>query len=135
MRLRLLPLVPLVPFAVLALAACDGGGTEPPPPPGGDYNAVLQGPTSAESAALLELTGTGIEDVSSLTSVVYSSPVSGGRRVVLVRGTPGALEFRVRMAPGNEPPAARVVELAGGDDQLRTSLTGYQVAFTRAAAP
>lgn len=122
----------LAPLALLALAACDGGGgTEPPPPPGGNYDAVLQGPTNAESAALLELTGTGIEEVGSLTAAVFSTPVNGGQRVVLVRGTPGAIEFRVRVAPGNEPPTARIVELAGGDDQLRTPLTGYQVTFTR----
>lgn len=119
---------------LLALGACgDGGGTEPPPPAGGDYTAVLQGPTNTESAALLELTGAGIEDVQSLTSTVFSNPVSGGRRVVLVRGTPGTIEFRVRMAQGSPAPTARVVELAGANDQLRTPLTGYQVTFTRAA--
>lgn len=124
----------LIAPVLLALGACDrGGGTEPPPPTGGDYNAVLQGPTNSESAALLELTGTGIEDVQSLTASVFSNPVSGGRRVVLVRGTPGTIEFRVRVAAGSPAPTARVVELAGGDDQLRTPLTGYQVTFTRVA--
>jgi hypothetical protein len=124
----------LVAPLLLALGACDGGGgTEPPPPTGGDFNAVLQGPTNAESAVLLELTGTGIEDVQSMTATVFSNPVSGGRRVVLVRGTPGTMEFRVRVAAGNQPPTARVLELAGADDQLRTPLTGYQVTFTRVA--
>lgn len=132
--MRLSPILLIAPV-LLALGACDGGGTEPPPPPGGDYNAVLQGPTNSESAALLELTGTGIEDVRSLTSTIFSNPVSGGRRVVLVRGTPGAMEFQVRVAAGNEPPTARVLELAGGNDQLRTPLTGYQVTFTRVPGP
>lgn len=122
----------LIAPVLLALGACDGG-TEPPPPLGGDYTAVLQGPTNSESAALLELTGTGIEDVQSLTATLFSNPVSGGRRVVLVRGTPGAMEFRVRVAAGNQPPTARVLELAGADDRLRTPLTGYQVTFTRVA--
>jgi hypothetical protein len=130
MRLRS---ILLVPFAVLALAACDKGGTDPAPPPGGDYDAVLQGPTNAESAALLELTGTGIESVSSLTASLFSTPVAGGHRVVLLRAAPGTLSFRVRVAPGNEPPTARIVELAGADDQLRTQLNGYQFTFTRAA--
>lgn len=118
---------------MLALAACDGGPETPPPPPGGNYDALLQGPTSSESAALVELTGDGIEDVVSTgPAIVASSPVSGGRRVVVVRPAPGAIGFRVRVAPGNEPPTARVVELADDRDQLRGSLTGYQVSFTRA---
>jgi hypothetical protein len=128
-----LPSILLIAPALLALSACDGGGTEPPPP-GGDYNAVLQGPTAMESAALLELTGTGIEDVQSSTALLATSPVSGGRRVVLVKEVPGTIEFRVRVAPGNEPPTARIVELADADDRLRASLTGYQVTFTRAEA-
>lgn len=121
--------------AVLALAGCGDGGPETPPaPPGGDYDAVLQGPTTSESAALLELTGAGIEDVRSTSpAIVASSPVTGGRRVVVVREVPGTIGFRVRVAPGNEPPTARVVELADPEDQLRGSLTGYQVTFTRVA--
>lgn len=118
---------------MLALAACDDGPQTPPTPTGGDYDAVLQGPTSSESAALVELTGGGIEDVQSTgPALVASSPVSGGRRVVVVRTAPGAIGFRVRMAPGSEAPTARIVELADDKDQLRTSLTGYQVTFTRA---
>lgn len=129
MRLRS---ILLIAPAVLALAACgDGGGTEPPPPAGGDYNAVLQSPNGSESAALLELTGEGIVAVRSTGAFIASSPISGGRRVVLVRGTPGQLDFRITMSAGNGPPAVRVVEVAAPDDQLRASLGGYGVTFTQ----
>lgn len=120
---------------MLALAACGDGGPETPPTPtGGDFDAVLQGPTSSESAAMVELTGEGIEDVQSNgPAIVASSPVSGGRRVVVVRPAPGPIGFRVRVAEGGAIPTARIVELADANDQLRTSLTGYQVTFTRVA--
>lgn len=132
MRLRsLLLAAPMM----LALAACDGGPETPPTPTGGDFDALLQGPTASESAAVLELTGGGIEDVQSTgPAIVASSPVSGGRRVVVVRTAPGAIGFRVRVSPGSAVPAARVVELADANDQLRASLAGYQVTFTRVAA-
>lgn len=119
---------------VVALAACDGGPETPPTPTGGEYDALLQGPTASESAALVELTGAGIEDVrSNGPGIVASSPVSGGRRVVVVRPAAGPIGFRIRVADGSPPPTARVVEVADADDQLRASLTGYQVALTRVA--
>jgi len=131
MRLRSILLLP----ALVALAACErGGGITPPPQTGGSYAAVLQSPSSDEGAALLELAGTGIEEVTASGMFLASTPIEGGRRVVIVRSTPGRLEFRVRMAQGASAPTARVVEVAGGDDQLRSSLTGYSVAFTRVEA-
>lgn len=129
--MRLSPLRLILP-ALLALAACDGG-TDTPGPAGGDYDAVLRSPNGAEAAAQLELSGPGIEDVQSSTAFLASSPVSGGRRVVIVRQQPGTLEFRVRMAEGQEPPDVRVLEVAAPDDALRASLSGYRVAFTRVA--
>jgi hypothetical protein len=131
--MRLLSIRLALPALLLALAACDGG-TEPPEPAGGDYAAVLQSPNGAEAAAHLELTGAGIEDVqSSGTAYLASSVVNGGRRVVIVRSQPGTVEFRVRMAEGQRPPAVRVLEVAAPDDQPRSSLSGYQVNFTRVA--
>jgi hypothetical protein len=129
--MRLVLLRTIAP-ALLVLAACDGG-TDTPGPAGGDYAAVLQSPNGPEAAAQLELTGAGIEDVQSSTAFLASSPVSGGRRVVIVRPQPGTLEFRVRMAEGQEPPDVRVVEVAAPDDALRASVSGYRVAFTRVA--
>lgn len=124
----------LIAPALLALAACDGG-TDTSGPAGGEYHAVLRSPNGAEAAAQLELSGPGIEDVQSSTAFLASGDVSGGRRVVIVRPQPGALEFRVRMAEGQAPPEVRVLEVAAPDDALRTSLAGYRVTFTRVAGP
>lgn len=119
---------------LLALAACDGG-TDVPEPAGGEYDAVLQSPNGPEAAAQLELSGAGIEDVRSSTAFLASSPVSGGRRVVIVRQQPGTLEFRVRMAEGQGPPDVRVLEVAAPDDAVRASVSGYRVVFARVAGP
>jgi hypothetical protein len=83
---------------------------------------------------VLELTGTGIEEVRPTFGYVASSPINGGLRVVIVRETPAKLEFTVRVAAGNEPPTARVVEVADGANELRPSLSGYGVTFTRVEA-
>lgn len=127
MRLRSILLLP----ALLALAACGDGGTTPPPPPGGTFNATVVSPNGDEASAVLELTGTGIEQVIRGTGFMAASPIAGGQRVVIVREVPGPLLFVVKVAPGNEPPTARVVEVAGDDNVPRASLNGYSVTFTR----
>ena len=119
----------LVPvLAALALAACDGGtGAEAA---GGEFIAALESPNGAEGAALLELTGPGVEQVSASSATLFRQTVSGGLRVMLVREPAGRIEFRVRMAPGSRPPAVRVVEVVDGDDRPRASVQGYEVSFT-----
>lgn len=120
----------LAPLLVLAaLAACDGGtGSDTA---GGEYIAALESPHGAEGAALLELSGEGVQDVYSASLSLFDQPVSGGRRVMLIREPAGRLEFRVRMAAGNGPPTVRVLEVVDGGDQPRASTDGYTVTFTR----
>jgi hypothetical protein len=124
--------IPL-PFIVLcvvpALAACDGGGTGASAP-GGEFIAALESPNGAEGAALLELTGEGIESVTAASLSLFQLPITGGRRVMLVREPAGRIEFRVRVAPGSEPPAARVLQVVDGNDEPRASADGYAVTYT-----
>jgi hypothetical protein len=126
MRMRIL--APLL--ALAALSACDGGGTGSETA-GGEYIAALESPHGAEGAALLELSGEGIQDVYAASLSLFDQPVSGGRRVMLIREPAGRLEFRVRMAAGNGPPTVRVLEVVDGADQPRASTDGYEVTFTR----
>lgn len=125
MRLLLRLLALLIP-----LAACDGGGTGTAPL-GGEYIAVLQSPHGAEGAAILELTGEGIQEVVAASATLFQQPVNGGRRVMLVREPGGRIEFRVRLAEGAGLPAVRVLQVVDGDDVPRSSTDGYQVSFTR----
>lgn len=117
----------LVPL--LALAACDPGGTGSET--GGEYRAVLESPNGAEGGAILELTGAGIESVAGDTTTVHSLGGGGTTRVVLLREPAGRLSFRVTLAEGAQPPAARVVEVVDGEDQPRASVAGYRVTFNR----
>ena len=124
MRTRLF--IPL--FAAAALAACDSGtGAEA----GGEYIAALESPYGAEGGAILEMTDTGVESVDAGSLSLFQQPVSGGRRLILVREPAGRLEFRVRLTPGSAMPEIRVLEVVDGDDQPRPTMDGYTVSFTR----
>jgi hypothetical protein len=128
MRLRTLLSPALAAFPLLA--ACDGGtgSTEA----GGEYIAALETPDGRpEGALLVELTGEGIADVHAASLALFEQPVSGGRRLMLIREPAGRIDFRVRMAPGSAPPAVRVLEVVGPDDLPRASVDGYSVSFTR----
>lgn len=118
----------LVP--ALCLAACDSGGTGAEAP-GGEYIAALESPHGPEGAAILEVSGDGVESIRSTSLSLFRQPISGGTRLVLVREPAGRLEFRVRMAPGSRPPAVRVVEVVDGEDRQRAAVDGYEVTFTR----
>jgi hypothetical protein len=114
--------------ALLGLAACEPGtGSDP----GGEYRAVLESPNGAEGAAAIELTGPGIESVTAEAGRLFTQAADGTTRVVLVREPAGPIEFQVTMARGQQPPAARVVEVADGSDRPRASLDGYRVTFSR----
>ena len=119
--------------ALLSLAACGDGGGGPGTgtEDGGEYRAVLQSPNGAEGAAAIELTGPGIQSVTASGGRLFSQASNGTTRVVVVHQTAAEIAFRVTMAPGQAPPAARVVEVVDGNDLPRTSLTGYSVTFGR----
>jgi hypothetical protein len=93
--------------------------------------ATLRSPNGAEGAAVVELSGPGIGAVTGVDGTVFAEAVGGVTRVVVLRATPGEVAFRVTMAEGAEQPGATVVEVAGGDDALRPSLSGYRVEFRR----
>ena len=127
--MRMRSILPLL--AVLAAAACDGGGGTGAASEGGEYIAALQSPNGHEGAAMLEMTMDGVEDVSASSATLFRQPVSGGVRMMLIRDAAGRVEFRVRMAPGHEMPAVRVIQVVDPDDNVRASTDGYEVTFTR----
>lgn len=115
--------------AILSLGACDAG--DPGDPPGGEYRAELRSPNGDEGAAAIELTGPGIESIATDAGILHTQPSGNTTHMVLIRDPAGPIEFRITMAPGQEPPAARVVEVVDGDDRPRASLDGYRVTFSR----
>lgn len=119
----------LAAITCIATLGCDAG--EPAPPAGpGEVVARLVSPNGAEGAAVVELTGAGIGEVRGAPGTTVFAAASGpATRVVVLRDTPGELAFHVRLAERSAPPAARVIEVADGEDRLRASLAGYRVAF------
>jgi hypothetical protein len=116
---------------LLALSACDGAEGTGAALAGGEYIAALESPHGPEGAAILEITGDGVEEVSGSAATLFQQPVSGGRRLVLVLEPAGRIEFRVRVSPGNELPEVRVVQVVDGNDAVRPSTDGYTVSFSR----
>ena len=112
--------------AALLISACDSS-TRPGGP--GTLTATVTSPNGDEGAAVLDVVGTvqsfsGTGDVS-----VYTTPVATGTRVVLVRLTPGPLSMKLTVPDVSQPPTVSIVEVAAGDDRLRTSVAGYGVTF------
>lgn len=108
----------LVLLLTLTLAACDLRGSGP-----GNWEAVVEGPGPVPGAAILSVEAEGIDRIEGLAGShawFHASPgETGVIRVVLV--APAAadeLAFRIRVARRASPaPVARVVELAGQDDE------------------
>ena len=117
----------LLAATIFLCAACSDHG------PVGDLElltATLVSPNGAEGAAVIVL-----YDVAGVLAPVgdteiYQSQGAALTRLVLINQVGGALSFEVPVPSGGVPPIAIVQQVAGPDDELRTSLSGYRVEFT-----
>jgi outer membrane lipoprotein SlyB len=106
-----------------ALAACDGGGAPMP----GVLTATVVSPGGAEGAAHVRLIGAGTLGVQALDARTFSHRRGDTVDVVVVRGTPGELRFLVQVADTTARPAGAVVEVADGENRLRSNLGAYRL--------
>jgi hypothetical protein len=120
---------PGILLVALLTGAC---GDAAQPDPGGVWVGTITG-SGAQSAgaAVVALTGPGIEAATALDSRAYTHAAGDTVRVVLVRDTPGMLRFSIRLARGSTLPHATVLELADGANELVTPATPFAVSFTR----
>jgi hypothetical protein len=88
-------------------------------------------PNGAEGSALVSFFGPGIGNVSSPEGRVFSERVGDTVRVVVAADTPGELRFMVAVADTTAPPQGTVLQVADGDDQLRSTAAGYELDFSR----
>ncbi len=106
---------------VLAVGACDDG----PGPQRGIEFRVLS-PNGAEGAALVEIVGR--VDIATVTGPESGWTLARTSRdttwVFVALRSPGELSFSLTSSDG--VPAARLLQVAGGDDQLR-ALEGYEL--------
>jgi hypothetical protein len=88
----------------------------------------LLSPNGAEGAAVFEVTGgTGLGEVTAEGGEVYQQNAGGTITVVVILDNPGRVRLQVRAENVRQLPSVRVVQVAGGDNQLRSSLSGYEV--------
>ena len=111
----------------LALVACSSDGTAPNRP--GELSAVVVSPDGDLGAAVLELEG--VADITPLAGRAFTQRNGDVLRVVIVLDEPGQIEFRIRLADMASQPAATIVEVADGDNQVPESISGYRVEFSQ----
>jgi hypothetical protein len=127
-RTRRLPALLLL----TGLAALAGCGDQGPVAGAGVLTATLVSPIGPEGAAVVDLLGEGLGDVTPADDTkVYSHAAGGRTRVVLIAPTGGTLAFRVAVADTTRPPTYVVREVAGPDDELRATTAGYVLELRR----
>jgi hypothetical protein len=94
--------------------------------------ATLVSPLGNEASAVFELTGgVGLGTVSAPGGQVFYEHFGGSTRIIVVLNDPGEVRFRVRTEDVGQPPEVSVIQVADGENRLRTSLSGYTVRLTR----
>ena len=118
----------LVLVGVAMAAGCVDTGPQSAP---GVLTVQVVSPSGGEGSALVSLFGDGIRDVTPLEGQVYSHRTADTVRVVVVADEPGVLRFRLAVADTTALFGGEVLQVADGDDRLRSSLTGYALEFLR----
>ncbi len=111
----------------LALAACSSDGTAPNRP--GELRAVVVSPDGDLGAAVLELEG--VAGITPVAGRAFTERNGDILRVVIVLDEPGQIEFLIRLSDMAGQPAATIVEVADGDNQVPESISGYRVEFSQ----
>jgi hypothetical protein len=110
--------------ATVALSAC---GTDEAAPTPAVLTATLVSPNGAEGSAHVRLFGHGITEVRALDARTFSNARGDTVDVVVVRDQPGDLRFLVALSDASRVPEVAVLEVAGGDDKLRSNVQSYRV--------
>jgi hypothetical protein len=112
-----------------AVAGCSDRVTQPTSLDG-EYAVTVETPAGhVNGAALIELAGSGIAEVTAAGNLIWSDVDSAGARVLLIARTPGPLRFTLRLSGAHSVPIATVLQVSDADNQLRASLHGYVVRF------
>jgi hypothetical protein len=135
--------VAIVAAATLALEACDDEVTPPQVVPG-DVLLTLVSPNGAEGAVVLETTdggvvSVGLVDVNMVSGIPVSSVANGEAfhlrsdglsRIVAYRDQAGEISIEVGVEDVNDLPEWQIVEVGDGDNNLRSTLSGYDITVT-----
>lgn len=114
---------------VAALMAC---ADQAPVSGPGTLTASLRSPNGAEGAAVISLTGEGIGSMTGIGDVtLFRADDVDRTTLVLVSPGGGELSFSVALADTTRLPGAAVEQVAAPDDELRPSLAGYRLDWSR----
>jgi M6 family metalloprotease-like protein len=121
----------LLGMATIGLGSC---GSEPTAPTGpGQFQLEVLGGYTDDAAIVLELIGSGISDVTAINGDLYFNNLGTTTRIVVVLREPGTISFLVDVEDVGEPPTVSLIEVANGDNELRTSTTQYTVRRTQSS--
>jgi hypothetical protein len=117
--------------SLVTLSGCDLFGPDGPSGPG-RLQADLVSPNGAESAVVLELVGgRDLSDPTLEGGEVFFEQDGDILRIVGVMDDPGSIRVDIRSEDVAKLPSAAVIQVADGENELRTSLDGYRVSFTK----
>ena len=119
--------------AIVGLVASLTGCSDQAPVSGpGTLTVTLRSPNGAEGAAVIALTGEGIGETTGLGDVtLFRADDVDRTTLVLVSPAGGVLSFTVALADTTRLPAPSVAQVAAPDDELRPSLVGYRMDWSR----
>jgi len=116
-----------------AIAGCDILGLSGPSGPG-ELVANLLSPYPAEGAAVLEVSGVvGLGPVTADNGEVFYEADGSITRVVVILDDPGQIALHIRTQDVADLPTVTVVQVASGNNELRSSLDGYDVEWVQLA--
>ena len=125
--MRLFPSLVLSAGILLTGIGCDSTGPGGPKGPG-QITVTLSSPNGSEASAVFEITGgTDLGFVSAEGGETFHQHSLGSSRVVVILDEPGVIEFRVGTEDVGDLPAVQVIQVADGQNQLRSSVLGYEI--------
>jgi len=113
---------------VALLGACADAGPQSGP---GSVEVRVVSPNGAEGSAVVSVFGDGIRGVTAVTGRVFGHQVADTVRAVVVADVPGDLRFVLSMADTTAVLQGVVLQVADGQDDLRSTLAGYTLEFVR----
>ena len=130
---RLLSVAATAAFLSSTFAACDFLGLGAPSGPG-ELHAYITSPNQAEGAAVLELTsGLSLGTITSNDGDVFYRHEGGTTRLVVILHDPGEITFHMRVDELSEIPSVTIVQVADGNNELRSSVSEYEVEWVQIA--
>jgi hypothetical protein len=119
--------VAFIGTVLLVAGACDSTGLGVPKGRG-QIIATLSSPNGNEASAVFEITGgTDLSVVSAVGGETFHQHSVGSSRVVVILDEPGVIRFQVETEDVSDLPSVSVIQVADGLNQLRSSLSGYEV--------